>query len=326
MMMELRILSALGAFALVFGLACGKSGISTTQKPDGQVTTCFFGGKTYNPGDSFQNDCNTCSCGSNGQIGCTLLVCLGDAGSLPATPDAALPDAPGDAAAPTDQSQRFNDAQLKDATPAADAPDVAMDLRPDLRPAADSCRDVPRVEDAAQDSKSAADVADAGADTPDAPTLVCSLSSPLTFGYTGGNVLYETVYTLDGGARITATRNYLRGITDGPTVRSCSPTLPTCGSAGVVSISTIAQDLTDADVQLAFGLTTSRVYGIDSRPWDGAIWSITRAGGGNILVGNPCPSPATSSCQPIPPGIQRLTDDLKSLAAAAVAAPECSGL
>jgi len=130
----------------------------------------------------------------------------------------------------------------------------------------------------------------------DAATLVCSLPSQLTFGSDGGMVAFQDSYSLDSGTHMTVTRNYLRGVTDGSTVRTCSPTLPACGAPGVVSISTIAQDLTDTDVQAAFALTTSHVYGVDSRPVDGAVWSITRASGGNILVGSPCASPTMNSC------------------------------
>jgi hypothetical protein len=160
---------------------------------------------------------------------------------------------------------------------------------------------------------------------PDAPTLVCSLPSALTFGSNGGKVSFQDSFALDTAGHMTVTRNYYSSM-DGPSVRTCSPSLPACGASGVVSISTIAQDLTDADVQTAFALTTSHVYGVDSRPMDGTVWSITRAGGGNILVGSPCPSPTMNSCQPIPPGIQRLADDLKSLAAPMSASPACAAL
>ena len=159
----------------------------------------------------------------------------------------------------------------------------------------------------------------------DAPTLVCSLTSALTFGSDGGKVFRQDSYTLDGAGHMTVTRYYY-GNTDGPNVRTCSPALPACGAAGVVSISTIAQDLGDADVQFAFKLTTSHVYGVDQRPVDGAVWSITRASGGNILVGGQCPSPVMNSCQWIPAGIQRLADDLRSLAFAAADSPACAGL
>jgi hypothetical protein len=124
---------------------------------------------------------------------------------------------------------------------------------------------------------------------------------------------------------MTVTRNYYSSM-DGPNVRTCSPALPACGASGVVSISTIAQDLNDVDVQFAFGLATSHVYGRDERPADGTVWSITRASGGNILVGTQCPSPYMNSCQSIPAGIQRLADDLRSLAYTAEALPACAGL
>ncbi len=158
---------------------------------------------------------------------------------------------------------------------------------------------------------------------PDAPTLVCSLSSALTFGSNGGKVSFQDSFALDTAGRMTVTRNYYSSKDGRPT---CSPTLPACGASGVVSISTIAQDLNDADVQFAFGLTLSHVYGVDQRPVDGSVWSITRASGENILVGNPCPSPYMNSCQPIPAGIQRLADDLRSLAYTAEALPACAGL
>lgn len=162
---------------------------------------------------------------------------------------------------------------------------------------------------------------------PDTAAPVCSLPYALTFGSSGGMVLYQDGYSLDGEGHMTVTRTYtLRAGMDGPQVRSCSPTLPACGASDVVSVSTIAQDLTDADVQTAFALTTSHVYGVDNRPVDGTVWSITRASGGNILVGSPCPSQTMNSCQSIPPGIQRLADDLKSLAAAVAGSQPCSGL
>ena len=159
----------------------------------------------------------------------------------------------------------------------------------------------------------------------DAPTLACSLTSALTFGSNGGRVSSQDSFALDTAGHLTVTRTYY-GSMDGPSARTCSPPLPACGASVVVSISTIALDLTDADVQFAFGITTPHVYGMDNRPSDGTVWSITRASGGNILVGNPCPSPNMNSCQPIPPGIQRLADDLRSLAYTAEALPACAGL
>lgn len=322
---KFKVLSAL---PVVLVLGCGGSGIKTTQKPDGQVTTCSHGGKTYNPGDSFRDDCNTCSCGANGQVACTLIGCPTDAGSGLA-PDAALPDAQADGTVPIDQA--------RDVKPAIDVVDVPADLSPDLPLAADSARDALLAADTAKDSQLVMDVGDVGADTrqhcvwqgdmlltigqsingdgcntctctlagmactapacvslPDAAAPVCSLSTSLTFGYEGGLVAYQDSCSLDGGANMTITRTYtLRAGVDGPQVRSCAPALPVCGAPDVVSMSTIVQDVANPAVQLALSQTSSTTYGDDRTIMDAPVWSITRAGGGKILVGYPCPVPAT---------------------------------
>jgi hypothetical protein len=336
--------------------------VTTTEKSDGQVTTCSYGGKTYNPGDSFRDDCNTCSCGANGQVACTLIGCPTDAGSGLA-PDAALPDAQADGTVPIDQAKDVKPAidvadALTDLSP--DLP-LAADSAKDALLVADTAKDGQLVVDAEDVGADARQHCVAGGDmllaigqsipkgdgcntctcyltgmacttstcdpTPDAAAPLCSLWSPLTFGYEGGMVAYQDSYSLDGGANMTITRTYtLRAGVDGPQVRSCSPTLPACGAPGVVSMSTIAQDLTDPTVQIVLRLTSSTTYGDDRTIMDAPVWSITRAGGGKILVGYPCPVPATEWCQPIPPGIQRLADDLKSLASDMKATPDCAGL
>ena len=49
--------------------------------------------KIYAKGESFPatDGCNTCSCVARGQVECTLMGCLGDAGFRPPS-DAAAPD------------------------------------------------------------------------------------------------------------------------------------------------------------------------------------------------------------------------------------------
>jgi hypothetical protein len=154
----------------------------------------------------------------------------------------------------------------------------------------------------------------------------CLLPTALVFGCSGGLVAYQDQYTLSPSTGLTITRNYPRGLGDGATVRTCAPGLPVCGTPSVVSVSTVVADLAAADVQDAFALTTTPIFGVDQRQVDGAIWSITRASGGSVLVGAPCPSPVMNSCRPIPTGVQKLADDLKSLAAAAAAQSACSAL
>jgi len=164
---------------------------------------------------------------------------------------------------------------------------------------------------------------------PDGGADLCALSTVVTFGATGGMVSYEDQYQLDPSAGLTITRSYNgRGssLVDGARLRTCLPTLPACGASSVVSVSTIVADLAVADVQSAFALGTTPTFGVDERPVDGSIWSIALAGGGALLVGEPCPSPTMNSCQPIPAGVQKLADDLKSLAAAMSAQTACAGL
>jgi hypothetical protein len=356
-------------------LACAGGGIKKIQKPDGQVTTCSYGGKTYNPGDSFRQDCNTCACGSNGQVGCTLMQCSTDAGSELAA-DAAPPDAQADGTVPLDQAKDVKPTIDVAANLSPDRPAAVLDAKPtidvmaDMRvpAAADSAQDLPLVADTANDSPLAVDAKNVGdgsrqsclwegdmvlaigqsipagdgchtctctlagmdctastCEPPsDAAALVCSLWNPLIFGWNGGKVSFQDSYSLEG-TQLAVTRNYFSGGMDGPTVRSCSPTLPKCGASGVVSVSTIVQDLADGVVQLVLSHTYTNTYGVDRRASDGQVWSISRPDGGTILVGDPCPAP-TAWCQPILPAIQLLADDLKSLASAMLASPECSGL
>lgn len=63
----------LSAFLLALALlppACGGS----SEEP----SRCHYAGKTYGEGDSFPSDdgCNTCSCMSDGNVGCTAKACL----------------------------------------------------------------------------------------------------------------------------------------------------------------------------------------------------------------------------------------------------------
>jgi len=58
-----------------FAGGCGSDGTNSSN------ATCSNGGKAYQVGESFpsQDGCNTCYCGSNGLIACTLVACLNDA-------------------------------------------------------------------------------------------------------------------------------------------------------------------------------------------------------------------------------------------------------
>jgi hypothetical protein len=327
----------------VLSAGCTKSGLSTEQ------TTCSYAGKTYHSGMTFPSTdgCNWCSCSPLGGVDCTWAACLGDAGYAPPTKDAAFADTGPDTASPGNdvKPDTFSDTRIApdlasdDTTDAAsdpkpgadgkvssDAGDLANDtgltcVLPDGGPGQFDCYVCGCRGDQAWCDFVGCPVVDAGKD-------ICALPTVVTFGAIGGMVTYEDQDKLDPTSGLTITRNYNgRGSSsgDGATVRSCAPTMPTCGTSAVVSLSTIVADLAAADVQAAFVLPATPIFGIDHRPVDGTIWSIALASGGSVLVGEPCPS-VMDSCRPTPPGVQKLADDLKSLASAMAAQSACAGL
>lgn len=218
-------------------------GRDATPSTDSTSVRCPWGDASVAPGESFNDGCNTCVCGSTGQMMCTARACPADA-----------------------------------------APDTV----------------------------------------PDAGPPVCTLTAALSFGSDGGMVAYQDQFLLDTAGAMTITRAYYRGAFDSG-VHTCAPALPACGATGVVSIATIASDLGDANVQAALTAGTDVLFGRDTRPVDGTVFAISNGGKGRLLVGDSCPTMA-SSCIGIPAGIQRLADDLRSLAAAMVAQPVCGEL
>jgi len=231
------------------------------------------------------------------------------------------------------------------AIPVADAPSQGADAAPpdaggpadssaaDAHAAADGrATDTPAsVDEALADARGSADgvPAEAGlaTDAPAADAVVeCVVPVTLTFGYEGGNGLYRDVNTLDPPATLTVTRIPNGGRAGDAGVTSCSQALPACGTAGAVTAATLLADLAEPDVQAVFAAATSPFYGVDMRPVDGPAYSVARSDGHSILVGAPCPASDAGSCLAIPAGVQRLVDDLQSLASAARAAPACQGL
>lgn len=171
-------------------------------------------------------------------------------------------------------------------------------------------------------------VYDARPDEPSGPDVgsVCALSANLTFGHDGGNAIYRDSNRLTAST-FTITRDYsLRAGSDGAATASCSPSLPACGAADVVSVATINADLADPDVQGLWSLPHDSFFGTDPRPVDGTVYSIALDDGRKVLVGGQCASPAMSSCRYIPAGLVRLTQDLQKLATAMLADPVCKGL
>jgi hypothetical protein len=136
-----------------------------------------------------------------------------------------------------------------------------------------------------------------------------------------------------GGLRLYADRTYLA---PGPTYRhqrnparsdvvstGCMPALPMCNATGRIGADEVTAALADADVVAALASPTPPVYGRDTRPADGTVFELARADGRGLLVGSECPSPALSSCRPIPAGVKRLRDLLVALDAQQLATDAC---
>ena len=157
----------------------------------------------------------------------------------------------------------------------------------------------------------------------DAAVMACALTPPLTFGFDGGMRLYsETAVLADV---LTLTRTY-RVAVDGGAVRSCVSPLPACQTAGQLDVGDIAADLISPDVTAAFALPDPAVFGVDPRAYDGALFAITNGTGKTIYVGDDCPSPAMSSCRPVPAGVKTLSMDLQALFTHARSSAACAGL
>lgn len=57
---------------IAVGFMLGKSDLSSI--PNMLPLSCSYNNQTYKNGESFKDDCNTCSC-QNGQVACTLMAC-----------------------------------------------------------------------------------------------------------------------------------------------------------------------------------------------------------------------------------------------------------
>jgi hypothetical protein len=296
--------------------------------------TCWVGDHRYKVGASFpSNDgCNTCTCESNGTVACTLMGCLSDAGyerpdlrpkfDVPAYLDATADQgsAPADAKPGADRV----DAGPADVPP-VDAPLVdAGSVDAFESWGLDGRRGDVALVDGTQIDTGRLDTGRIDTTSSEAGTS-CALATSIRFGSNGGLVISQDDYRLDPPAAMTITRTYYYSSADAG-VRTCAPTLPACGASGVVSLSNIVADLADSDVQAALAASTPPLFGRDTRPMDGTVYQVALGSGGSMLVGWACASGSSSPCTTIPAGVQRLVDDLRSLATAMAAQPACSGL
>jgi len=320
-----------GGFACTTA-ACPSDAASGTR-PDlspGQI--CVDGGRVYGFGESFKRDCNTCTCTASG-IACTLMGCpppsgaggaiAGTGGAVAGTGGAvAGTGGTGGAGAGTGGKMTTPDAALQGCTQGGHTYAVGENFNLDCNSCVCTsngiaCTAKACSHDASPDQALGVDV-----------ESVCTLSANLTFGRDGGNAPYWDVNRLTASGFI-LTRNYsLRAEHDGAATATCSPSLPPCGTVDAVTLASINADLALSDVQALWSLPQSPVplFGTDSRPVDGTVYSIALDDGRKVLVGGQCASPTMSSCRYIPAGLVSLVQDLQKLATAMLADPVCKNL
>jgi hypothetical protein len=157
------------------------------------------------------------------------------------------------------------------------------------------------------------------------PTPACTdcLATTVSWGPSGGLTSYTTTSSLK------ACRTYDHSRVTGneaPTL-ICTANLSACGAPSI-AVADVEAALADPDVIAALAGTT-KTYGSDFRPCDGAVESIT-VGANTIEVGGDCTGPNSGCtqmpCVPVPPGLRALANVLDDLdKQEATAHPECTG-
>jgi hypothetical protein len=154
----------------------------------------------------------------------------------------------------------------------------------------------------------------------DAGTAVCALDGVYDYGQDGGLVLYVDRVTLSDRATYRLSRTTTG---NAPATVLCTLDLPSCGDASRVDVADIDAAVEDPDVQAALARPTPPIYGRDTRPVDGSIFTFHRASGGGFGVGAPC-GDDDSDCTPAPAGIQRLVTLLGALDTQEQTLPGCT--
>lgn len=267
-------------------VACTSNGRSNVDARLGMdAASCVYASTTYKPGETFRVGCQDCSCLPSGLVECTPGLCLVDSGA------AELADqdtSPGDACGAAAEACLYSGGLLAVGQSGVDGcSSYTCAGGGKLTCTAVGCATV--------DASAPAD---------------CSLPTPLTFGYYGG---------LEAGSRVTLDTSGTVTVTS--SARSCSASLPACGTACAVTVATVAKDLADPDVQAAFAGGSATVVGVSLISQDVADFLVTLGDGRSLQVGAPCCRFPDLPCQPIPLGVQRLVNDLQNLMAAITGCP-----
>ena len=147
------------------------------------------------------------------------------------------------------------------------------------------------------------------------------LADTLNWGNSGGLVARNDRSTLSPCNAYRHTRTTFGGGGGAPAL-TCDRLLPCMGS-GLHGIGDVIRALEHSDVQAALA-KGSVLFGVDSRPVDGQVFEIM-VGKGTITVGSPCPPPS-SSCTPIPLGVNVLAQLLRDIDEEQLNLAPCAGM
>jgi hypothetical protein len=152
---------------------------------------------------------------------------------------------------------------------------------------------------------------------------LCVVTDTYTFGFEGGIVASFDESVLSPPSQYHHVRTYNRYASDGGTTM-CAPE-PDCQVMNSLGLSDVVVLLQNADVRAALSQATPPLYGHDSRPVDGQVYSIMRSDGRGMLVGTACTTDQVD-CRAIPSGIGNLVLALQMFDERMLAKPECRGL
>ncbi len=128
------------------------------------------------------------------------------------------------------------------------------------------------------------------------------IEDTLTWGRIGGRTPYDVVYTLSPCRNQVIQINSFSAVD--PDALRCERTAPGCGSEARITLPEVLIQLAAVLGSNAFDFDA--VYGVDSRPVDGQVFSIVFRGQ-ELLLGDPCEG-SVSECTNPPPEVIELAD------------------
>lgn len=144
------------------------------------------------------------------------------------------------------------------------------------------------------------------------------LDATYSYGYAGG------IAPSTDSSQLTPTNGWHRYRTTDDATISCAVAIPACSADAGITMQSVVDALGSPDVTSALAAPGVPLYGIDSRPFDGQIWSFRRGDGRGFDVGEPCAS--ADACTPIPDGIAVLEGVLTALDGQQILDPSCAAL